>query len=149
MSNISIQPGKVEDSYTVFHIFERTLAEIDKRVLGFTRHVDHNWLLSDRLGYLYSRNDQPVGYGYLGVRNGPFALLDKSDFPAVLAHAESQAAAQGRTGFGIEVPMINQVVVDYLLGRGFRMDTFMAVMMNDKPFAKFENYILTSPPFFM
>ena len=45
--------------------------------------------------------------------------------------------------------MINQVAVDYLLGRGFWMDAFMAVMMTDRPFARFENYILTSPPFFM
>ncbi|MES0361635.1 MAG: GNAT family N-acetyltransferase [Anaerolineales bacterium] len=126
-----------------------TLAEIDNTVLGFTRQVDHNWLLSERQGYLYFRRDQPVGYGYLGVRNGPLALLDEADFPAVLAHAESQAAAQCRTEFGLEVPMINQVAVDYLLGRGFRMDAFMAVMMTDKPFARFENYILTSPPFFM
>jgi len=126
-----------------------TLAGIDNTVLGFTRQVDHNWFLSERQGYLYCRNDQPVGYGYLGVRNGPFALLDEADFPAVLAHAESQTLKQGRKEFGLEVPMINQVAVDYLLGRGFRMDAFMAVMMTDKPFARFENYILTSPPFFM
>ena len=97
MSNIFIRPGKVEDSDTVFYIFERDLA----------------------------------------------------DFPVVLSYPESQVAAQGRTGFGCEVPMVNQVVVDYLLKRGFRMDSFVALMMNDKPFTRFENYILTSPPFFM
>jgi hypothetical protein len=96
-----------------------------------------------------SRNERPVGYGYLGVRNGPFTLLDETDFPAVLAHAESQALRQGRKEFGLEVPMIIQVAVDYLLGRGFRLDSFMAVMMTDRPFARFENYILTSPPFFL
>ena len=31
MSNISIRPGKVEDSYTVFHIFERALADLGRR----------------------------------------------------------------------------------------------------------------------
>jgi hypothetical protein len=39
------------------------------------------------------------------------ALLDKGDLPAVLAHAESEAAAQGRAEFGAEVPMVNQVAV--------------------------------------
>ncbi|MFC1922606.1 GNAT family N-acetyltransferase [Chloroflexota bacterium] len=142
-SDLTIEPFQASPSDLA------TLAEIDKTVLGFTRHIDHKWFLSERQGYLYSRNDQPVGYGYLGLRNGPFALLDKADFPAVLAHAESQAHIQGRKEFGLEVPTINQVAVDYLLGRGFRMDAFMAVMMNDKPFARFKNYILTSPPFFM
>lgn len=142
-SDLTIEPFQASPSNLA------TLAEIDNTVLGFTRQVDHNWFLSERQGYFYSRNDQPVGYGYLGVRNGPFALLDEADFRAVLAHAESQALIQGRKEFGLEVPMINQVAVDYLLGRGFRMDTFMAVMMTDKPFARFENYILTSPPFFM
>ena len=142
-SDLTIEPFQASPSHLA------TLAEIDKTVLGFTRQVDHNWFLSERQGYLYSRNDQPVGYGYLGVRNGPFALLDEADFPAVFAHAESQALIQGRKDFGLEVPMINQVAVDYLLGRGFRMDSFMAVMMTDKPFGRFENYIFTSPPFFM
>jgi hypothetical protein len=142
-SDLTIEPFQASPSNLA------TLGGIDKTVLGFTRQVDHDWFLSDRQGYFYYRNDQPIGYGYLGVRNGPFALLDEAAFPTVLAHAESQAAAQGRTEFGLEVPMINQVAVDYLLGRDFRMDVFMAVMMIDKPFARFKNYILTSPPFFM
>ena len=105
--------------------------------------------MSDRQGYLYLRNGQPVGYGYVGHRSGPFALLDAADYPAVLAHAETQAAERGYGQFGVEIPMINQTVVDYLLEHGFRMDSFMAVMMSDVPFGKFENYIFTSPPFFM
>jgi hypothetical protein len=76
-------------------------------------------------------------------------LLDAGDFPAVLAHAESDAAKQGRDHFGIEVPMVNQAVVDYVLARGFRMDSFFAVLMNDAPLGRFENTILTSPPFFI
>jgi hypothetical protein len=122
---------------------------LDEALLGHRRDVDHAWLIHDRQGYIYHREGEPLGYGYLGVRNGPFALLEPADFPAVLAHAESQAAANGQDRFGVEVPMVNQVVVDYLLARDFRLDTFMAVMMTDKPFGRFENYILTSPPFFM
>jgi GNAT superfamily N-acetyltransferase len=126
-----------------------TLAEIDQAVLGFPRPEDHDWLLSERQGYLYFRDGGTVGYGYQGKRSGPFALLDEADFPAVLAHAESQAAEQGRTEFGLEVPMVNRAAVSYLLERGFRMDSLMALMMNDGPFGRFEKYVLTSPPFFM
>lgn len=124
------------------------LAGIDQVVLDHRRDVDHQWLLTERQGYLYYRNDRPVGYGYLGAANGPFATLDNTDFPAILAHAESEAAAHNRA-FGVEVPMVNQAAVDYLLSRDFQLDSFAAIMMTDKPFGKFENYICTSPPFFM
>jgi hypothetical protein len=73
------------------------LGDIDEAVLGFRREVDHRWLLRERRAYVYYRNDRPVGYGYSGGPNGPFALLESADFPAVLAHAESEAAAAGRS----------------------------------------------------
>lgn len=124
------------------------MARIDKKVLGHRRDITHRWLLSDRQGYLYIRDDQAVGYGYTGHRNGPFALQDNSDFPAVLAHAESVAARHGRE-FGLEVPTINRSAVDYLVKRGFELDTFVAIMMSNEPYGKFEHYILSSPPFFI
>jgi ribosomal protein S18 acetylase RimI-like enzyme len=124
------------------------LGSLDRSLLGYRRDATHGWLLSDRHGYLYYRDDRPVGYGYIGVRNGPFALLEADDFPAVLAHAEHEAAEDGRE-FGLEVPMINRVAVDYLLARGFHIDSFIGLSMSDAPFGKFENYIVTSPPFFL
>lgn len=124
------------------------LASLDRLLLGYRRDAIHAWLLADRQGYLYYRHNQPVGYGYVGIRNGPFALVDDRDFPAVLARAETEAAKNGRE-FGLEVPTINRAAVDYLLTRGFHMDSFMALSMSDSPFGKFENYIVTSPPFFL
>jgi hypothetical protein len=75
--------------------------------------------------------------------------LDANDFPAVLAHAENEVAAQGHEAFGLEVPMVNYVAVDYLLGRGFRLDPFIAIFMSDASLGRFENYIITSPPFIL
>jgi GNAT superfamily N-acetyltransferase len=124
------------------------LGSLDRSLLGYRRDVTHTWLLGDRQGYLYWRDDRPLGYGYVGARNGPFALIDDRDFPAVLAHAESEAAKDDRE-FGLEVPTINRAAVDYLLARGYHMDSFMAMSMSDVPFGKFENYILPSPPFFL
>ena len=123
--------------------------DIDEALFGLRREVDHRWLLADRQGYVYYRQNRPVGYGYVGATNGPFALLDSADYGAVLAHAESEAAAAGRGHFGIEVPMVNETAVTYLLQRGFRMEDFMAYWMVDRPFGKLENYIITSPPFFL
>lgn len=126
-----------------------TLAQIDRAILEHRRDDDHAWLLGNRQGYLYYRAGRPVGYGYVGRRSGPFALLDTADFPAVLAHAESEAARQGYSHFGIEVPMINRAAVDHLLSRRFRVDAFIATLMQDRSFGRFENYVITSPPFFM
>lgn len=124
------------------------LRALDVALLGHRRDIDHAWLLTDRQGYVYRRNGQPVGYGYVGHRSGPFALLNESDFPAVLAHAETQAAARGDE-FGVEVPSINRAAVDHLLSRSYQMDAFVAVFMSDAPFGQFEKYICTSPPFFL
>jgi GNAT superfamily N-acetyltransferase len=124
------------------------LGMVDMALLGHRREVDHIWLLENRQGYLYRREGQPVGYGYLGQSSGPFALWHEADFPAVLAHAETEAAGRG-IDFGVEVPLINRTAVGYLLSRGCRMDQFMALFMADRPFGKFENYIFPSPPFFL
>ena len=122
---------------------------LDKEIIGHQRDADHNWLMRERKGYLYYDGNQLIGYGYLGVRNGPFALLDAEAYPAVLSHAENHAYEICRDHFGVEVPLINQPAVDYLLEMGFKIDTFMAVMMTNRPFGRFENYVATSPPFFM
>jgi GNAT superfamily N-acetyltransferase len=125
------------------------LGDMDEAILGFRRESDHRWLLTDRQGYIYYRDNQPVGYGYVGATNGPFALLDGADYGAVLAHAESEAAAAGREHIGMEVPMVNETAVTYLLQRGFQMDSFVAYWMCNRPFGKLEKYIITAPPFFL
>ncbi len=124
------------------------LIRIDNAILGFHREAEHAWLLENRQGYFYKRNKNIVGYGYLGNHNGPFASLDVNDFPAILAHAETEAALKG-TEFSVEVPMVNRAAVDYLLSRGCKLELFFEFFMADSMFGRFENYILTSPPFFV
>lgn len=123
------------------------LGMIDQAILGYRRHVDHQWLLENRQGLFYRRNGRVVGYGYIGKNSGPFALLEARDFPAVLAHAEQQAALNDYY-FGVEIPMINHIAVQFLTGRGYQLDNFFEFFMSDTPFGNFENYIFTSPPIF-
>jgi ribosomal protein S18 acetylase RimI-like enzyme len=125
------------------------IGDIDGQVLGHRRDVDHQWLLSERQGYLYWRDSRPVGYGYIAKRSGPFALLEAGDFPAVLAHAERVSAESGFDHFGLEVPMVNHIAVKYLLSRGFRLEPFVAQLLSDEPFGQFENYLITAPPFIL
>jgi GNAT superfamily N-acetyltransferase len=125
------------------------VGSIDDAVLGFRRDADHSWLMTERQGFLYSRDGQPAGYGYVGYRSGPFALLDTSDYPAVLAHAEAVAMLANYEYFGLEVPMINRSAIRYLLSRGYTLDSFFAFLLSDRPLGNFDHYILTSPPFFL
>ena len=127
----------------------QAMGDIDAQLLGHRRDADHHWLMSERQAYLYFRAGQPVGYGYVGPSNGPFALLHDTDFPVALAHAENQAAQLGRAYMGLEVPMVNHSAVTYLMRRGFQIDTFMAHFMSDGPPGRFSNYIITSPPFIL
>ncbi len=125
------------------------LDRIDLEVLTFRRRIDHRFLMSDRRGFFYLRDGQVVGYGYVGQASGPFALLDPEDYPAALAHAENAAAEQGRSHYGLEVPMSNRHAIDHLLDSGYRMDSFVAFLMSDQPFGRFDRYIVTSPPFIL
>lgn len=125
------------------------LADIDAAVIGFRRNADQQWLLADRRGFLYVRHGRPVGYGYVGQVSGPFGLLDAADFPTVLAHAESTAQAEGLSQFGVEVPLVNETAVTYLLARNYKIDSFMAMFMSSQPMGNFDRYLITSPPFFV
>jgi GNAT superfamily N-acetyltransferase len=131
------------------------LAQIDQSVLGFRRDPDHAWLMSARHGVFYRREGRLVGYGYTGPRRGPFADPDRGpfaafgdvDLPAMLASAER--SAQPGTAFGVDVPLVNRAVVDYVLAQGFRMDPFATYLMSDAPFGRFDAYVSTSPSFFV
>jgi GNAT superfamily N-acetyltransferase len=127
----------------------QAMGDLDARLLEHRRDADHNWLASQRQAYLYLRAGQPVGYGYVGPNNGPFALLDAADYPVILAHAESKSAHQGHSHFGLEVPMVNRHAIDYLLANGFHIDGFKAQFMTDGSTVRFTNYIMTSPPFIL
>src|SRR5262245_32846246 len=65
---------------------------IDRKIIEHAREMTHRWIRNTRNGFVYKRNKEIVGYGYVGSSSGPFAVLDDNDFPAVLAHAESLMA---------------------------------------------------------
>jgi hypothetical protein len=98
---------------------------------------------------VYKRNEQVVGYGYLGNSGiGPFALLEEDDTPAVLAHAES-ITAEHDDEFGVETPLINRKAIEYFTERRYQIDSFTVLFMSNQPFGRFENYLCFSPIFFM
>ena len=125
------------------------LNQLDHTILGYVRGEDHAWLLQDHRGFVYRRGGRVVGYGYIGFNNGPFALASADDFPAVLAHAETQGAGRHAEQISFEVPLINQAAVEHLLQRRFVMDVIFMFFMSDAPLSRLENYITLSPPIFL
>jgi GNAT superfamily N-acetyltransferase len=125
------------------------LNQLDNEILGYERAVDHAWLLEERRGFAYRRAGRLVGYGYTGINNGPFALANSEDFPAVLAHAETQAADRRAEKIEFEVPLTNRAAVDHLLQRHYIMDIIFTFYMSDAPLGRLENYLVNNPPIFL
>ena len=130
------------------NIHLESMNKIDKELVHHTRKDIHEWLVSVREGFVCKRGGVPVGYGYVGGNHGPFAVLDESDFHAVLAHAESLAAEKGEE-FGAAVPLVNNKAIDYFIERKYKIDSFSALFMSNVPFGKFENYLCFAPEFFL
>lgn len=131
-----------------FELHCEEINRIDRQILAHARQPIHEWIASNRQGFVYKRNGEVVGYGYVGSGHGPFAVLEEEDFPAVLAHAESLLAEQGKD-FGAETPLVNAAAVRYFVERRYKIDSFSAILMSNVPFGKFENYLCFSPEFFM
>lgn len=137
---------KIEPMNLKIHLEQ--INSVDEKLLNHTRAYIHEWLSSMREGFVYKRGNDIVGYGYVGVNHGPFAVLDENDFPAVLAHAENLSAEKGEE-FGAAVPLINQKAIDYFLERKYKIDSFSGLVMSNVPFGKFENYLCFAPEFFL
>lgn len=136
----------IEPMHLDIHMYD--INRIDSRIINHARESIHKWVATTRDGFVYKRNDEVVGYGYVGSSSGPFAVLDDNDFPAALAHAESLMAEKGEE-FGAETPLINTKAIQYFLERKYQIDSFSAIFMSNVPFGKFENYLCFSPEFFM
>ena len=129
----------------------RGLREIELATLESARgEAEIRWLLSDREGYLYTRADNPVGFGFVGKRGtGPIAALEASDLPDILLHVEDRAASLGLEKIEFQLPGPNEVAARHLLSRGFRIDPWVNLLMSDRPFGRFDRVIGFGPPVFL
>jgi len=125
--------------------------EIERSVLDFARGRDEvSWLLEDREGYLYVRDDMAVGFAFLGKSGaGPIAALDPVDLPDMLLHIEGRASELGIERLDFQLPAPNEVATRHLLGRGFRLDPWVNLLMSNRPFGRFDRVISFGPPVFL
>lgn len=139
--------GEIQAAPLTGHLEEiHTLNALDRAVLGHSRAPDHAYWMDEKRGFLFSREGQIIGYGYVHLDGGPFVLAQAQAFPAVLAFAE-HVAGQVTDKFHLEVPLVNRQAVDWLLANGYQLSPFLSLFMNDSPWGRFENFIFPSPPF--
>lgn len=124
---------------------------VEGTVLGHRRSDDEvRWLLDRRQGHLYRRADRVIGFSFLGRDGaGPMAALDASELPAILLHVEGLAHSLGLERLELQVPGPNAVAIRHLMGRGFRFDSWINILMSDRPFGQFDRLIPFSPPLFL
>jgi GNAT superfamily N-acetyltransferase len=124
------------------------LAALERAVIEFDRgEAELTWLVEQREAYLYRRDGEPVGFGFVGLSGvGPVASLDPADQPTILDHLEGRAAAIGRDEIGFEVPMVNEVAMRHLLEQGYQMDSFLTLLLSSRPFGQFDRFISFGPP---
>jgi GNAT superfamily N-acetyltransferase len=123
------------------------IAAIEQAVFGYPRHADYAWLFEHRESYLYRRTGRAVGFAFFGeTGQGPIAALEPADLPQILLHLEARAHACGMQSISFEVPTINEVAMQYLLGRGFRIDAPLNLLMSNVPFGKFDRLVAFGPP---
>lgn len=124
---------------------------VEVAVLGHRRSDDEvRWLLDRRQGHLYRRAHRVIGFSFFGPDGaGPMAALDPSDLPAILLHVEGLARSIGLERLELQLPAPNAVGIRHLMGRGFRFDSWINILMSDRPFGQFDRFIPFSPPLFL
>jgi GNAT superfamily N-acetyltransferase len=122
------------------------LAAIEEAVVGYPRHADYPWLFEHREAYLYRRAGRAVGFAFFSeTGQGPIAALEPTDLRPILLHLEARAHSRGLESISFEVPTINEVAMHHLLGRGFKIDAPLTLLMSNVPFGKFDRFVSFAP----
>jgi GNAT superfamily N-acetyltransferase len=127
------------------------IAGIETAILGHRRDTDIAFLLDRRPAWLARRGGKVVGFafGASGDTVGPLGVLEPADMPALLAVVETHAAEAGIAELFFSTPLANAVAVDYFLGRGYRLDPFVAAILADDLSMHLDRWIHTNPSYIL
>ena len=92
-----------------------------------------------------------VGFaiGAHGEAVGPIGVLDPADMPALLGVVENDAYESGIPEVSISTPLANVVAVDYVLGRGYRLDPFVTTILANDLSMHLDRWIHTNPSYIL
>jgi hypothetical protein len=85
----------------------------------------------------------PSGVRSWPTSTAPIGALDPRDIPALLAHVENEAAAEGATNLYFSTPLLNDFAVRHLLARGFTLDPFVVALLADDRSIKVDRWFHT------
>jgi GNAT superfamily N-acetyltransferase len=127
------------------------IASIEERLLGHRRDIDTAFMRGRRSAWIARRRGEVVGFafGARGDSAGPIGALDPTDIPALLALVEDDAAASGLPEIYFSTPLVNAAAVQHLLGRGYRIDPFIAGVLADDLSMAFDRWIFTNPSYIL
>lgn len=143
----SLPAGSLVDR-TVQPLSKSVAMDLDRRILGTSREVDHEYLV--RTGYKgreVMRGDEPVGYYYLDRGSiGPAAWSEPREAESLLTLAAREASTSGQ-GITLRVPGMNHAALNFALQSGLRLTSFNHLLMS-APFGILEQYIPSGPAIF-
>jgi GNAT superfamily N-acetyltransferase len=123
------------------------IAELETAVVGYARDVDYPWLLREREGLLYRRGNRAVGFAFFHKTGlGPIAALEPADQRFILDDLENRAHAASVQEVSFSVPMINEIAMNHLFSRGFKIDGPVHLFMSNRSFGSFDRFITFGPP---
>jgi GNAT superfamily N-acetyltransferase len=123
------------------------IAEIERAVVGYARDADYPWLSDQREGYLYYRRGRVAGFSFFSATGiGPIAAIEPADQRAILLHLERRAHESSVDEINFQVPTVNAIAMNHLLGRGFKIDAPLNLFMSNREFGRFDRFIAFGPP---
>lgn len=121
----------------------RGIAALDGRVLGHAHPADHAFLIAEGRRRFIARSErgEMVGYGYVAPsgRFGPVAAVDPGLLAPITAHLITTVRAPG--AYAAWIPGAADEVFVTLLRAGFRLESFPALLLWDRPTADFSRYV--------
>ena len=116
---------------------------IDTALLGYAHPQDHAFLRAEGRRRFIARSErgQTLGYGYIAPsgRFGPVAAIDTALLAPITAHLLSAVHAAG--AYATWIPGAADDVFVWLLRAGFRVESFPALLLWNRPLADFSRYV--------
>ena len=126
------------------------ISRIDQELLGFRRDLHHKFLLGGvaARAVRIERAGSVAGYAYTSAEGhvGPLAIAPGADAKVVVTTALRCALESGPSRASMIVPGRADVVMQAVLGLGFRIEE-PYVLMASRPFGNWCNYLPRAPGF--
>ncbi|CAN5492225.1 hypothetical protein BH11CYA1_BH11CYA1_12740 [soil metagenome] len=142
----AVAPVVVGSEYSIVALDASAAGDIDGKIWGARREVDHNYWLADdkRVGRLVMHNNKAVAYFYARKgRVGPVGYLEQAHEQATLDLAIQSASEQAEM-VTLAIPGINRSATKYIISLNGRLAS-SSHFLTSETFGQLELYIPSGP----